>query len=259
MAERQKITVIVPTFNEECNLEACLDGVGWADEILVVDSFSVDRTPDIARSRGARFVQHEYVNSAAQKNWAIPQASHPWVLIVDADERVPATLREEILAVLASPDPCDGYRIGRENYFLGRRVRFSGWQNDQCLRLFQRDRGRYQDRQVHADVIVPGRVGRLQARLLHHTFRGFDHYMNKFDRYTTWAAGDRARTTPRVTLAHLALRPAGRFFKQYVLRLGFLDGQAGLIISSLAAYSVFLKYAKLWEMRQRERQPTPRT
>lgn len=253
MADREKITVIIPTRNEERNLPACLDSVAWADEVFVVDSFSTDATPRIAAERGVRFVQHEYVNSATQKNWAIPQATHPWVLIVDADERVTPELRGEILTILASPHPRDGYDIGRANHFLGRPVRFSGWQNDSCLRLFRRDKGRYQDRHVHADVeIQGGRVGRLHNKLLHYTFTSYDQYMRKFDQYTSWAARDRATRTPVVRWYHLTLRPAGRFFKQYFLKLGILDGKAGLIISTMAAFSVFLKYAKLWEIRENE-------
>lgn len=253
MPEREKLTVIVPTYNEEQNIAACLETVKWADEIFVVDSFSTDRTPEIARQGNVRFVQHEYVNSATQKNWAIPQATHPWVMIVDADERVTPELRDEVLQTLAANHAADGYRIGRINYFKDKKIRFSGWQNDSCLRLFKRDLGRYQDRQVHADVIVDGRVGRLKSSLIHRTFQSFDQYMRKFDRYTDWAAGDRDGRTATVRWAHLALRPMGRFFKQYVLKLGFLDGKEGLLISSLAAYSVFFKYAKLWERREDER------
>ncbi len=250
LAEREKITVIIPTFNEERNIADCIESVKWADEIFVVDSFSVDLTPRIAESRGVRFIQHEYENSAAQKNWAIPQATHPWVMVVDADERVTPELREDVLEVLRSKNPADGYYIYRLNHFIGKRVRFSGWQSDKCLRLFRRDKGRYQDRHVHADVVIEGRVEYLKHKLIHNTFTSFEQYMRKFDRYTSWAAKDRAIRTPVVRWHHLALRPMGRFFKQYFLKLGFLDGKAGLIISSLAAYSVFMKYAKLWEMRE---------
>ncbi len=250
MATRDKITAIIPAFNEERNIGDCLKGVRWADEILVVDSFSSDRTPEIARETGARVVQHEYVNSATQKNWAIPQATHPWVLIVDADERVTPDLRDEILKILESPD-ADGYDVGRMNYFMGKKIRFSGWQNDKCLRLFRREKGRYQDRHVHADVIVEGKVGRLKNKLIHNTFENWDQYMRKFNRYTTWAAEDRAKKTSKVRWHHLTIRPTGRFLKQYFLKLGFLDGKAGFTISALSAYSVFLKYAKLWEMRER--------
>jgi glycosyltransferase involved in cell wall biosynthesis len=248
--------------NEEANARACIESVAWADEVFVVDSFSRDATPEIARAAGARVVQHEYINSAAQKNWAIPQTTHAWVLIVDADERVTPELRDEILDVLArdaSGDPAvrDGYRIARLNHFLGERVRHCGWQNDTCLRLFRRDKGRYQEREVHADVVIDGRVGRLRHQLLHYTFNSFEQYMRKFDRYTSWAAGDRDRITGPVGFRHLALRPAGRFLKQYVLKRGFLDGRVGLIVCMLAAFSVFMKYAKLYERRRQGNRTAP--
>jgi len=249
------VTVIVLTFNEERNLDDCLKTVSWADELFVVDSFSTDKTPEIVSRDGIRFVQHEYVNSATQKNWAIPQATHPWILIVDADERVTPELRDEILKTLEKPD-ADGYRIGRQNYFLGKKIRFSGWQNDTVLRLFRRDKGRYQDRHVHADIIIDGSVGALKSKFLHHTFESFDQYLKKYDRYTSWAARDRGKRTKRVRWDHLALRPLGRFLRHYILRLGILDGKEGFIISMMAAYSVFLKYAKLWEIQKKEAQGT---
>lgn len=260
MTSRASISVLIPAGNEAHNMPECLASVAWADEVFVVDSFSRDGTVAIAEAAGARVVQHEYVNSATQKNWAIPQAEHGWVLIVDADERVTPELRDEILDVLrrdAAGDAqvCDGYRIARMNHFLGRRVRFCGWQNDTVLRLFRRDKGRYQDREVHADIVLDGAVGRLRHRLLHYTFASFDQYMRKFDRYTSWAAGDRDRRTARVTWRHLALRPVGRFLKQYVLKLGFLDGKVGLILCALASFSVFMKYAKLYERRTMDRAP----
>lgn len=253
---RSKITALIPAGNEERNIIECLNSVAWADEVFVVDSFSKDRTPEMARAAGARVVQHEYVNSATQKNWAIPQCSHEWVLIVDCDERVTPELQREIIALLEADGRGDakikdGYRIGRLNHFMGRRVQYCGWQNDTCLRLFRRDRGRYQDRQVHADIIIEsGNIGRLKSKLIHYTFTSFAQYMRKFDQYTTWAAGDRAKRTKKVQWHHLTLRPAGRFLKQYILKLGVLDGQVGLVVCTLAAFSVFLKYAKLMEMQQ---------
>lgn len=252
-AQRPRLTALLPTYNEEANIRACIESVRWADEILVVDSFSTDRTREIAAEYTDRILQHEYVNSATQKNWAIPQAAHPWVLIVDADERVTPELRDEITSLLERGPDCQGYRIARINHFMGHRVRYCGWQNDECLRLFLRDKGRYQDREVHADVLIDGQVGRLRGKLLHYTFRSFDQYMRKFDRYTTWAAGDRARRTRKVRWHHLTLRPAFRFFKQYVLKRGFLDGRTGVVLCGLAAFSVFMKYAKLWERLERER------
>ena len=259
---RSKVTALLPTCNEEQNILECIASVSWVDEIFVVDSFSRDRTPALARSAGARVIQHEYVSSAAQKNWAIPQCRHDWVLIVDSDERVTLELRREIIEILRADliDPGsvkDGYRIARMNHFMGRPVRYCGWQNDTCLRLFRAARGRYQDRMVHADVIIDGRTGRLREKMMHYTFTGFEQYMNKFERYTTLAAGDRHHVTGKIGWPQLVLRPAARFLKQYFIKRGFLDGRVGLIVCGLASFSVFMKYAKLWGIRSAGTRPTP--
>ena len=249
---REKISILVPTFNEESNIEDCLSGLTWADELMVVDSFSKDNTVELAKKFTENVLENEYVNSATQKNWALPQLTHDWVLIVDADERVTPELKEEILQILANPgDSVHGYRIYRQNHFMGKRVNYCGWQSDKVLRLFRKSKGKYQQREVHADIDLEGDIGVLKSKFLHYTFTSFEQYMKKFDRYTTWAAGDRAKKTAKVKWHHLTLRPAFRFFKQYVLKLGFLDGKTGVIICSLAAYSVFMKYAKLWEQQSK--------
>jgi glycosyltransferase involved in cell wall biosynthesis len=250
---REKITVLIPCYNSEHIIRDCLESVKWADEIFIVDSGSTDKTLDIAKEYTSKIVQHEYVNSATQKNWAIPQCTHQWILIVDTDERVSPALKDEILDKLKGNHPYSGFKIYRLNHFLGFRIRYSGWQNDCVLRLFKRDFGRYQDREVHADIILNGKWTYLKNKLIHYTFTSFDQYMKKFDKYTTWASIDRDKTTKKVKWYHLTIRPSFRFFKQYFLKLGFLDGIPGLIICTLAAYSVFLKYAKLWERRIKEK------
>lgn len=254
---RGTLTVLIPAGNEERHLGECIDSArDVADEILVVvDAASHDRTLEIARGKADTVLVHEYVNSAAQKNWAIPQARHPWVLVVDSDERVTPELAREIRAVVDADGPADGYRIHRINHFAGQRIYGCGWQRDDVLRLFRRDRSKYEDKHVHADIIAnddkPFRVGALRGRLLHYTFESFDQYLRKHGRYAAWAGVDRALRTRRVTLAHLALRPAWRFFRQYVLYGGWRDGIAGFIICWMAAHSVFLKYAHVWEKQRR--------
>ena len=243
-----KITALVPAFNEEESLRDCLASVRWADEIFVVDSHSRDRTLEIAREFSARVVQHEYVNSAAQKNWAIPQASHPWVLLVDADERVTPELREEIRRILEEGPRFDGYRIRRANHFLGRRMKHCGWETDQVIRLFRRDLGRYQEREVHAEIQLPGPLPVLRNPLLHYSFRSFRQYWRKMQLYSDWGASQLHKEGRRAGWISIGLRPPLRFFKMYFLRLGFLDGVHGLVLCMLAAFSVFLKYAKLWEL-----------
>jgi len=248
----EKLTVLVPTRNEEANLRDCLETVKWADEILVVDTFSTDRTLEIAREFGARVVQHEYVNSAAQKNWAIPQAENNWVMVVDADERVSPELAAEVRALLAAPGgpPAAAYRMHRRTFFFGREIRHCGWDTDAVVRLFRKDRARYPDLWVHADMLVDGPVVKLRGRFDHYTYRSLDQYFEKFGRYTTWSAKDLAARGRRATLLNLLGRPAARFFKMYFLRLGFLDGVSGAVLCALAACSVFTKYAKLWEMQR---------
>ena len=246
---RQKLSVIIPCFNEEINLPDALKSVEWADEVIVVDSFSTDATVRIATEFGAKVLQHEFFNDTSQKNWTIPQASCEWVMCMDADERVTPELRDELMEFLQAPD-VKGLRLYRKNHFMGKPVKYCGWQDDSVLRVFPRDEGRYPDQLVHADAHVDGPIRACKARLLHYTFRSFDQYMKKFGQYTAWAALDRDTKTGSFIVLPMMTRPIWRFFKQYVLRLGFLDGTAGLIICTMSAFSVFLKYARIWELRQ---------
>ena len=242
-----KLTALIPTFNEQEMIRDCLESVRWADEILVVDSFSRDKTLDIANEYGARILQHEYQNSAAQKNWAIPQATHEWVLLVDSDERVTPELEKEIREALAGPAPHDGYWIPRANHFLGRRMRHGGWETDKVIRLFRRDRARYEDREVHAEINLPGPLPVMKHPLLHYSFRSFSQYWRKIQLYSDWGSSQMWNDGKRAGWFSIASHPVQRFLKMYVARLGFLDGTRGLVLSMLGAFSVFLKYAKLWE------------
>jgi len=249
-AAAHPLSVIIPTFNEEQTIEDCLASVAFADEILVVDSFSTDRTVEIARARGARVVQREYGYSAQQKNWAIPQARHEWVLLVDADERVPPELRQEIRDLLARGPAADGYWIRRANHFLGKRIRHCGWGTDRVIRLFRRDVARYQDRQVHAEIDLPGPLPTLRQPLEHHTFRSWSQYWRKLDLYSEWGARQMLQEGRRTGGAQILLRPLGRFIRMYLLRFGFLEGTHGVVLSMLGAFTVYLKHARLWEMQR---------
>ena len=244
---REKISILVPTFNEEKNIRECLESVKWADEIVIVDSYSSDNTLKIARDYTEKILQHKYINSASQKNWAIPQLSNEWSMIVDSDERVTPELKDEIVGILVDGTEHDGFYIYRRNHFLGKEIKHCGWNKDKCLRLFRKGKGKYQDREVHADIILDGKVGFLKNKLLHYTFDSFEQYLKKWDRYTSWASIDRGKKTKYVHWHHLILRPLWRFIRQYIFKLGFLDGKEGYMICKLAAMSVFMKYAKLWE------------
>jgi glycosyltransferase involved in cell wall biosynthesis len=253
----EPLSVLVPVFNEEANLPACLESVrDIATEIFVVDSFSTDKTVEVAKSFGARVVQHEYVNSAAQKNWAIPQCANQWVFIIDADERMTPDLRAEIKALLERPGgpDLDGYFVLRRNFFLGGEIKHGGWETNDVQRLFRRDMGRYAERDVHADVRVskkdgtPGRSGKLRAKLDHITCApdGLNRYFQRFNRYTTQAAERYHREGRKPYPWNFVLHPGWEFFKMYFLKLGILDGIPGLAVCSFCAFTRFVRYMKLY-------------
>jgi len=247
-ASRQSLTAIIPTLNEERNIAECLATLGFADEILVVDSGSTDRTREIAAGVSrVRVLEHEYLGNGPQCNWAMDQATNPWVLIVDADERVPAELAREIEAVLEQGDGPPIYYLRRENWFLGSPVRHSGWGSDRLVRLLKRGAARYPERRVHADIDVTGSAPTLSTALRHETAASFPAYLEKVHRYAEWGAADLHRAGRHAGLVSVALRPAWRFLRTYVVQAGFLDGGAGLTVCGLQAYGTFLKWARLWE------------
>ncbi|HVN71510.1 MAG TPA: glycosyltransferase family 2 protein [Desulfomonilia bacterium] len=239
-----KLSVIIPCFNEEKNIESCLRSVDWADEILVVDSFSTDNTLEIARRFTDRIIQHEYINSAAQKNWAIPQAVYDWVLIVDCDERVTPGLREEIVSILKQGPRKDGYWIRRKNYLFGKEIRHSGWGKDSVLRLFRRDLSRYQEKRVHAEVDLAN-TEMLQGFLEHHSVSSLSHWVNKINRYTSWKAQDKYDKGIAAPVLLMVFRPPLTFLKDFILRLGILDGWRGFLIASMSAFADLVMTAKL--------------
>jgi len=246
----EKLTVIIPCKDEEANIRGCLHSAAKvADEIIVADSGSTDRTLDfVRREGGGRIIERDYVNSGDFKNWAIPQASHRWVLILDADERIPDRLAAEIRDVLRRGPSEDGYWIYRTSFFMGHRVRFSGWQNDRVLRLFHRDRGRYQGETDHAEVVLTsGRGGRLKHRMLHFSYWTYHDYFQRMERYSTYQALKWQQQGRRVNLLKLFFNLPLRFLQLYILRLGFLDGVVGLQVCTLTAAYSFAKQACLWQ------------
>ena len=244
------LTAIITCHNEEDNILAVLDSLSFCNEIIVVDSFSTDGTPELVRQTPARLLQREYKSPADQKNWAIPQATHEWILLLDADERVTNALREEIRGLLSADNiPNHAYWVRRDNHFLGKRIRYSGWQRDKVIRFFHRDHNRYADRMVHEEIEPQGRVGMLRGRLDHHTYKDMDHYLAKVRRYARWSAMDKRMDRPP-GFYHFVIKPWFRFCKHYFLDLGFLDGMPGYIISRTNAYGIFLRY---WYMMDQQR------
>lgn len=255
-----KLSVIIPCKDEEENISFCIESVlSIANEIIVADSGSSDKTMEIAHEYKCRIIEREYINSANFKNWAIPQAKCEWVLIVDSDERVSPELAVEISEILKSDSPDNnGYFINRRNYLFGKLVKRSGWGTDYVLRLFKRDMAKYKEMRVHSEIIIKsGKIGKLREKFEHYTYWNYFQIMKKYEMYTTWAAEDMRDKGVKPGFVNLTFTPAWRFFRHYFLQRGFLDGKAGLIVSGLSMYYVFLKYAKLWKMTRTGKRPVP--
>lgn len=246
------LTVITLTLNEEHNIGACLESARWADELIVVDSGSTDRTVAIAQSYPARVLDIAWEGYGKARNYAIQQASGDWILWLDADERVTPELAEEIRAIVGKDSPeVDGYAIARRAYFLGRWIRHSGWYPGRVVRLFRRGKACFSETRVHEQLHIDGRVASGKHDLLHFTDPDLHHYLTKFNKYTSLAAEDMDAAGRRFAVADLLIRPPFQFVKMYVLRSGFLDGLEGFVLAVLSSAYVFAKYAKLRERQRR--------
>ncbi len=248
--ERQRVTALIPAFNESANIADCIASVSWADEVLVVDSGSTDGTAEMARSAGARVLVHPYEGYAAQNNWAIPQASHPWLFLIDSDERCTPELRDEVLSLLACSPPKNGYWVFRKNFFLGREIRFSGWGSDRVIRLFRRE-CRMQAMSVHPHVDLPlEETALLRGRLLHYTLDSLDQFFERRLRYARWWSRDRSAHGRNASGATMFIHTVACFLRMYVARLGFLDGVHGLVLALLFSGYTSHKYILLWDRRR---------
>jgi glycosyltransferase involved in cell wall biosynthesis len=244
-----KITALIPAFNSMKEMPDLLDNLAWADQILVVDSFSTDGTPDYCRSRGADVIQHEYINSAKQKNWAIPQCAHEWVWIIDTDERMPPELQDEIQAIRRAgvPDGTDAYRVARKTLFVGEWVKVMRLYPDYQTRLFRRDAGRYEDKEVHADVTAAGRIETLTHPLTHNATPTLSKQINLLDRYSRYQADELYKRGVRYRWYNVSLRPIAVFFLLYIVQGGWRAGVRGLFIAFHTMAYTFFTHMKLWE------------
>jgi glycosyltransferase involved in cell wall biosynthesis len=246
-----KLTVTVITFNEAEHIAAALDSVAWADEIIVVDSGSTDGTAEIARPKATRVIVRDWPGYSAQKNFAADQAANDWVLSLDADERVTPALAQEIRSLLHRGPDAPGYRIKRVSFYLGRWIRTTDWYPDYQLRLYDRRAGRWNGLRIHESFrLTRGQPRLLSGEIEHYAYRNISHHLKKIDAYTTLIAEQLHEEGRRTSLVRMALHATFAFFRNYILRRGFLDGVPGLIVSALNSYYVFLKLAKLWERRR---------
>lgn len=245
----QPLSAVLITGNAEAVLPACLESLAFADEIVIVDAGSTDATLDIARRANARIVSQKWLGYGEQKQFAVAQASHDWVLCMDADERVSDALREAIQRELQAPR-FHAYEMPRRNRFLGRWLRHGEGYPDLSLRLFDRRHANWSSDPIHEKVVANGPVGRLDGDLLHESEQGLADYLAKQDRYTTLQAEALHARGARAGVARMLLSPPLRFIKFYFFRLGFLDGMPGLVHILIGCFNSFMKYAKLRELQK---------
>ena len=247
---RAKVSIYVLTFNNERTIERCLRSLTWADELVVVDSYSTDNTLHICRQYTDRVYQRKWTSHQDQYQYAADLTANRWVMFVDADEEVPSELVGEIQEEIgANNGQWDGYIVHRRTYYLGRWIRYGGWYPDYEIRVYDRDKGRWEGG-LHAKVKVNGRVKTLRNRYLHYTYQDISDQVQTIDRYSQTAAADMLREGKRFSLFHMVLNPLFRVLKEYVVRRGFLDGIPGLVIMVSTMFYVFIKHAKFWELQK---------
>jgi len=250
---RPQISACITAVNEESNIRRCLESVKWCDEIIVVDSYSTDRTVEICREYTERVYQHEWLGYVGQKNLIRSLARCPWILFIDADEEVSEELRDEILQELErSAGRYAGYQFPRRVFYLGKWIYHGEWYPDYKLRLFLKDKGRSEGQEPHDHVVVDGPIKTLKGHLNHYTYDDLADHLRTMNRFSTISAREKYQAGVRFRWIDLLGRPLWRFFKGYVIKRGFLDGVHGFLISAVTSFGVLMKYAKLWELERKE-------
>ena len=239
-----KITATIITLNEERNIARAIESLRCCDEILIIDSGSIDRTVELAQNLGVQVIEAGWLGYAAQKNWAAEQAANDWILSLDADEALSEALEAEIWNLKKSGPQHDAYTMPRLARYLGRWILHSGWYPDRKIRLYHRAKAQWVGEFVHESVQVDGRLGHLDSNILHFTCDSLSEHLKTLDKYTTLAAQEIAARRVKVPLYRLILDPPWTFLRSYILKRGFLDGHEGLIIAYMAAFYTFLKYSK---------------
>lgn len=248
-----KLSVVIITFNEERNIARCVRSVQEvADEVVIVDSYSTDRTEELCRALGARFIQHPFDGHIEQKNWAVTQAKYPYVLSLDADEALSEPLKASILAAKQETQPADGYTMNRLTNYCGSWIRHCGWYPDRKLRLWDSRKGSWQGENPHDryEMEAGSRIAHLKGDLLHYSYYSVAEHITQMQKFTDISARAKFRRGKQVSVPLIALRVVFTFVKKYIFKLGFLDGYHGFVISVLSVYTTFLKDIKLRELHQ---------
>ena len=240
-----KITAIIPTLNEEIHITEAIKSVSFADEIIIIDSFSTDKTLEIAAKFDVKIIKRKFDDFSSQKNFAIEQAMHSWIYILDADERVTPEVEKEILEAVKNPQDYVGFYVRRRFYFAGEVINYCGWQRDKVIRLFLKEKCKYQG-VVHETIVSDGEFGFFKNKIDHFGYRDYNHFISKIHQYGELKAIQLHQQGKKVSLFHIVIKPPARFFIHYIIRKGFLDGFAGLILATTQAYAVRTRYIKLW-------------
>lgn len=242
-----KITALAITYNEEENVKRYVESLSFADEIIFVDSQSTDKTIEIAEQMGVKVIQRKFDDFSNQRNFAIQQAHNDWILFFDLDEIISPDLEKEIKSTLENPKDIAAFYIKRNFYFMGKRIKYGGWQNDKAIRLFNKNQCQYNGL-VHELVKSSGKTSVLKNKLDHFSYKNFDNYNDKLNLYSKLQAENLYKLKKKPNLYHFFIRPTYRFLWQYIFRLGILDGKEGFILSYVHSFSVFKRYLQLWMM-----------
>lgn len=244
---------IVITRNEEKNIARCLDSLKFCDEVIVVDAESSDRTPEICKEKHARFYSRAWTGYSDQKNYALSLTNADWVLSIDADEEVTPTLEQEIKSTISTQTHV-AYSVPRKTMHSGKWIRWGGWYPNRLVRLFKKKHGKWEGSDVHEYWKADGSIGSLSNDLIHYSFDSIADQVERNNRYSSLGALALQRDGRKFSVIQLFFKPFSKFIESYFLKMGFLDGYPGFIIAVSAAYSVFLKWAKLWELGKNEKE-----
>ena len=247
----EHLSVVIITKNNESIIEKCLQSVAWADEIVVIDSGSTDNTISICNKYNCKVIESDWLGFGRTKQLAVKYASHNWIFSIDSDEVCSKQLKEDITHKINSENNVAGYRIKRQTYYLNKPIRYCGWQNDYPLRLFRKDKGTFNSNEIHEFVEIEGQIENIRSLLLHYSFPTISSHIEKMNIYTSLSARVSFEKNKQSSLLTAILKGSFKFFKMYVLQLGFMDGMPGLILSKNSAFGVYMKYLKIYELNKK--------
>ncbi|MBC7524972.1 MAG: glycosyltransferase family 2 protein [Flavobacterium sp.] len=243
-----KITALAITFNEEENVKRYVEGLHFVDEIIFIDSISTDKTVALAHELNVSVLERKFDNFSDQRNYAISKAKNDWIIFFDLDEIISPLLESEIKSVLKNPMNNVAFFVKRNFFFMGKHIRFGGWQNDKAVRLFNKNHCKYNGNLVHEEVQASGKIGIFKNGVNHYSYKNFDNYNDKLNLYSKLQATNLYNQKIKPNGYHLIFRPTYRFVWQYLFRFGILDGKEGFILAYVHSFSVFKRYLQLWMM-----------